>query len=228
MRVIAHRTCPEHAPENSLEGIAKAAELGADAVEVDVRLTSDGVPVLNHDTTVWRIARWPLPVRWTSSARFDRLRRRDGSGAALPTFANVLASLPAGLGLAIDVKDPAALDAVLAKLQAWRGDRARIAVWIRDPDAIRRVAAELPGTDRALLQNTSSESRTRGYLADAVECDATEVSIHQDGIAPWVVAEAHRLGLRAYCWIIDMPRLPEALLAGVDGIVTDFPEQVTR
>src|SRR5919107_1805354 len=105
MRVIAHRTCPMHAPENSLEGVAKAAKLGADAVEIDVRPTRDGVPVLNHDSTVWRIARWPLPVRWTSAARFRRLRRRDGSGAGLPTLAEVLAGLPPDLALAIDVKD---------------------------------------------------------------------------------------------------------------------------
>ena len=228
MRVIAHRTCPQHAPENSLEGIAQAAALGADAVEIDVRPTADGVPVLNHDTTIWRIARWPVPVRWTSSRRFARLRRRDGSGAALPTFADVLAALPPELGLAIDVKDPRALGAVLTQLQAWRGDRTRVAVWIRDASAVARVAAELPGTDRALLQNTSTEARTRGYLADAAACGATEVSIHQDGIAPWVVEEAHRLGLRAYCWIIDMPRLPDALGADVDGIVTDYPEQIPR
>jgi glycerophosphoryl diester phosphodiesterase len=228
MRVIAHRTCPMHAPENSLEGIVKAAELGADAVEIDVRPTSDGVPVLNHDVTLWRIARWPLPVRWTSSRRFARLRRRDRSGVALPTFADVLACLPPGLGLAVDIKDPRALGGVLAQLKAWRGDRSRIAVWIRDADAVRRIAHELPGTDRALLQNTSSESRTRGYLGDAAACEATEVSVHQDGIAPWVVTEAHALGLRAYCWIIDMPRLTEALVAGVDGVVTDYPEQIPR
>ena len=228
MRVIAHRTCPQHAPENSLEGIAKAVTLGADTVEVDVRTTADGVPVLNHDRTVWRIARWPVPVRWTSSRRFARLRRRDGSGAALPTFADVLAALPPQLGLAIDVKDPRALGAVVAQLEEWRGDRSRIAVWIRDAAAVRRVTSELPGTDRALLQNTSTEARTRAYLTDAAACEATEVSVHQDGIAPWVVEEAHRLGLRAYCWIIDMPRLPDVLAAHVDGIVTDYPEQIPR
>jgi glycerophosphoryl diester phosphodiesterase len=228
MRVIAHRTCPQHAPENSLEGIAKAAELGADAVEIDVRPTSDGVPVLNHDTTVWRIARWPLPVRWTSARRFARLRRRDGSDAGLPTFADVLAALPPDLGLAVDVKDPRALSGVMAALGAWRGDRSRVAVWIRDADAVRRVAHELPGTDRALLDNTSTEARTRAYLTAAAECEANEVSVHQDGIAPWVVEEAHRLGLRAYCWIIDMDKQPAALSAGVDGLVTDYPERVPR
>jgi glycerophosphoryl diester phosphodiesterase len=228
MRVIAHRTCPQHAPENSLEGIAKAAELGADAVEIDVRPTRDGVPVLNHDATVWRIARWPFPVRWTSSARFARLRRRDGSGAALPTLREVLASLPPHLGLAIDVKDPRALSGVLAELQRWRGERSRIAVWIRDADAVRRVDRELPGTDRALLENTSTEARTRRYLAHAAACRATEVSVHQDGIASWVVQEAHALSLRAYCWIIDMDKQPDALSADVDGVVTDYPERLPR
>lgn len=228
MQVIAHRTCPMHAPENSLEGIAKAAELGADAVEIDVRPTSDGVPVLNHDMTLWRIARWPLPVRWTSAARFARLRRRDGSGAALPTFADVLAALPPTLGLAVDVKDPQALPGVVAALGSWRGERSRVAVWIRDADAVRRVAQELPGTDRALLENTSTDAGTRAYLTAANECGASEVSVHQDGIAPWVVQEAHHLGLRAYCWIIDMDKQPTALAAGVDGLVTDWPERVPR
>ena len=40
--VIAHRACPHYAAENSLDGIARAARLGADAVEIDVRLTRDG------------------------------------------------------------------------------------------------------------------------------------------------------------------------------------------
>ncbi len=40
--IIAHRTCPRHAPENSLAGIRKAAELGADAVEIAVQRTLDG------------------------------------------------------------------------------------------------------------------------------------------------------------------------------------------
>jgi glycerophosphoryl diester phosphodiesterase len=217
-----------HGPENSLEGITKAAELGADAVELDVRPTRDGVPVLNHDTTVWRIARWPVPVRWTSARRFASLRRRDGSGAALPTFAEALARLPDGLGVAVDVKDPHALDGVIAALRGWGGDLSRVTVWVRDPAAVRRVGTELATVDRALLSNTSTEARTRQYLHDAAEVGATEVSVHEDGIAPWVVAEAHALGLRAYCWIIHMAKQADALAAGVDGLVTDYPEKVPR
>ena len=58
--IIAHRACPQHAPENSIAGIRRAAELGADGVEVDVQRTLDGVPILMHDSTLGRSAGLPL------------------------------------------------------------------------------------------------------------------------------------------------------------------------
>ena len=58
----AHRGDIEHYPENSIEGIISAVKKGADLVEVDVYLTKDGVPVLNHGedlsvTTDWSLKR---------------------------------------------------------------------------------------------------------------------------------------------------------------------------
>ncbi len=60
--IIAHRTSPRDAPENSLAGIARSAELGADYVEIDVRLTRDGVPVMLHDALLLRTTGRPWPV----------------------------------------------------------------------------------------------------------------------------------------------------------------------
>ena len=74
--IIAHRACLLHAPENSLAGIRKAAELGADGVEIDLRRTLDGVPVLMHDRSPWRTARLPGPA--------FPLRRRPGLRHTVP------------------------------------------------------------------------------------------------------------------------------------------------
>ena len=52
--VTSHAACKGHAPENTLAGIERAIALGADAIEIDVHCTSDGVPVLIHDKTVDR------------------------------------------------------------------------------------------------------------------------------------------------------------------------------
>ena len=106
--VFAHRTCPLQEAENSLAGIERAGSVGADGVEIDVRLTRDGVPVLVHDRTMWRIGRWPLPTRWTSFARLRRIARRD-DGLQIPAFAEALSALPSGVRLVIDLKDPRAV-----------------------------------------------------------------------------------------------------------------------
>src|SRR3990170_7703653 len=84
--IIAHRACPQHAPENSIEGIRRAAELGAGGVEVDVQRTLDGVPVLMHDWTLGRTAGLPLPVRLMPYAlvRCLRLKKRGPPRPAPP------------------------------------------------------------------------------------------------------------------------------------------------
>lgn len=52
--MIAHRGDPLHAPENTVAAIERAASVGVDAVEFDVHVTADGVPVVIHDATVDR------------------------------------------------------------------------------------------------------------------------------------------------------------------------------
>src|SRR5690606_14194438 len=52
---IAHRGASAHAQENSVESVKKAAELGADMVEVDIRLTADNIPVIAHDPNLKRV-----------------------------------------------------------------------------------------------------------------------------------------------------------------------------
>lgn len=48
LEIVAHRGVPDEAPENTLLSFQRAIELGADAIELDVRLTSDRVPVVYH------------------------------------------------------------------------------------------------------------------------------------------------------------------------------------
>ena len=53
---IAHRGASMHAPENTLTAFKKALEMGADAIEFDVRRTYDGIPVIVHDEDLRRVA----------------------------------------------------------------------------------------------------------------------------------------------------------------------------
>ena len=56
MKIIAHRGCSEHYPENSLLAFEKAIELGVDMIETDVRLSKDNIPIIFHDAYLNRIS----------------------------------------------------------------------------------------------------------------------------------------------------------------------------
>src|SRR5687768_10197278 len=67
---VGHRGASAHAPENTLAAIRKAAELGAHMVELDVRMSADGVAVLSHDATVTPSAGGDhVPVNTLTSGR---------------------------------------------------------------------------------------------------------------------------------------------------------------
>ncbi|HUQ63340.1 MAG TPA: glycerophosphodiester phosphodiesterase [Acidimicrobiales bacterium] len=222
MRIIAHRACPLHAAENSLAGVKVARSLGADAVEIDVRLTSDGVPVLNHDRTFWRTARSAMPVDRMSSEHFAKLRERK-SGAPMPSLAEVLPALPAGLDMALDLKAPDALRPAVALLED-RGMLHRASFWVRDEEHVRKAAKLAPDNERALLRNTYTPGKTSRYLQDAVDCGATAVSIHQRGLTYEAVWESLAKGLTTYCWVIEFGDLVRVIDTGVHGIVVDSPD----
>ncbi len=211
--VIAHRTCMLEAPENSLAGIAAAAASGADAVEVDVRRSRDGVAVLFHDRLAWRLSRRPLPVA---------LLRAGG----MVTLAEALAACPPTLRPALDVKSPSATALVIEAIRA--SGRTDALFWCRRADAIAAVRSALPEVETALLRNTRGEKDTMRYLADAAAAGASAVSIHQHAVSAAVVAQAKRVGVRPYAWVVTEDSHERVLEAGVDGVTTDWPRTALR
>ena len=218
--VIAHRTCPLDAPENSLAGIRKAAELGADAVEVDVRAARGGEPVLGHDRTAWRLARHPLPVRLSSPAALAKVRRRLPD--VLPPLGDALGALPPGLLMALDVKAPSAMRRVVDTCLA-AGMTDRVLLWCRDARALALARRRSPRTPTALLRNTFDPEATARYVRDAVDAGATAVSLHERAVTPESVTAAREAGLTVYGWALSPESQDRLLDARVDGVVTDWP-----
>src|SRR5881397_2525073 len=77
--VIAHRGNRVRAPENTLLAFRQAVEIGADAIEFDVRLTRDGVPVVIHDADLDRTTNGHGLVE---SYTFDELRTLNAAARA--------------------------------------------------------------------------------------------------------------------------------------------------
>ena len=224
--MIAHRTCPRDAPENSIAGIRCAALLGAEYVEVDVRRTRDGVPVLLHDPLLLRTARWPVPIRLLTSRTVRPIRLRRSS-ATLPTLEEAVASLESEQGLVLDVKDPGAMPAAIAVVRAARA-LDRTLLWSQHERAVTDALHLAPGVEVALLRDTGTAPSTAGYVRDASRIGARAVSLHQDAATAELVDLAHAAGLRVYAWAQSEDRTRSVLDAGIDGIVTDWPAAARR
>lgn len=228
MLVVAHRTLPPYAPENSIRGIRTTNESGADAVEFDVRRTVDGVAVLMHDRTAWRTTRgaWlvrVLPVRVIPSKWVRRLRLRD-DGSPVPTLAEALAALPLDVLVAIDVKHASATRAVLAAVHAQRLE-SRAMVWSERSHAVRTAARDAPAVEVALLRDARAPAAVQRFLDDAVRLGARAISAHWDTVTPEFLDRAHARGLTVYSWCEELARLPEKRGMALDGVVTEWPAE---
>ncbi len=84
---VAHRGDPYRVRENTLPSLRSAIGRGADAVEIDVRLTRDGVPVLLHDATLERLWDHDRPL---ASLTWDEVREVTDGG--VPALADALAA----------------------------------------------------------------------------------------------------------------------------------------
>lgn len=224
--VIAHRTLPRDAAENSLAGIQAAAAAGADYVEVDVRRTREGIPVLLHDPTLLRTGWKPRRIRSMTLDDVARVKLRGGH--VLPTLADALAQAPDGLGFALDTKDPAAAPATLAAVErAEVSDR--VLLWSQHEEAVRHYVARAPeGTEVALLRDTKSPAEIDRYFDEAVQLGATAVSVHQDVLDEALVDQAHDRGLKIHCWFQSLEVQAARAKVPVDGIVTDWPKDAVQ
>lgn len=106
VRVVAHRGASQDYPENTVLSFRKAFDAGADAGELDVRTTADGIPIVLHDSTLHRTLGRPIPP---FDILFNDIAGADAgswkapwfAGEPLPTPADALATVPPGL-IAID------------------------------------------------------------------------------------------------------------------------------
>jgi glycerophosphoryl diester phosphodiesterase len=242
--VIAHRGNRAHAPENTLEAFAQAVALGADALEFDVHLAADGVPVVHHDPTLDRttseagllaartsraLAGVDAGARWTADGGRSFPYRERGIG--VPTLDDVLARFP-DTPVLIEIKVPVAAPAVLAVLRR-HGAEGRAVVDAFDGAALTpfrgsRVAVGSSRGDVArLLARTTAGLRLR-----AVPYRVVAVPLDYYGLPLPVVrfASALRpLAVPVHVWTVNDTAVAARLWAsGVSGIVTDDPGTMLR
>jgi len=188
---LAHRGDSRAAPENSLEALLAAMRVpGCDGVELDVRLSRDGVPVLLHDATLERVQHMRMGV--------DRLDASELAGHGIPRLDDVLAALPRAW-MDIELKGDGHGEVTAAVLRSARGEAPSTAVVSSFESTTLVVLRDrLPGWTRWL--NAEDLSPTTLSLAVNLGCRA--VSVLCGAITPSSVMRARDAGLEVAAWTV--------------------------
>ena len=109
-KIIGHRGCAGYAPENTLESIHTAADMGIEWVELDVKLTKDDIPIIFHDDTLERTTNGSGPVASKTLEEIKELEcgswyAESFSGIQVPTLEETIdVLLERNLGLNLEIK----------------------------------------------------------------------------------------------------------------------------
>jgi glycerophosphoryl diester phosphodiesterase len=218
MAILGHRGSPDPASgvgENTLEAFTRARRLGADGVELDVRLTSDGAMAIHHDPVIPSIG-----------------AIAELTAAQLPASVPLLpAALEACEGMTVNVEiknlpgepgfDPReSLATEVANLVASTGRTGSVVVSSFWPDTLSAVAEAGPDIRTGLLAAGWLDPADAVGLAVGRGCRALHP--HVDLVSPALVDQAHRAGLSVAAWTVnDQDQLERAMAVGVDTVITD-------
>jgi glycerophosphoryl diester phosphodiesterase len=244
---VGHRGASALAPENTLQALELAVELGCDMLEFDVLDLADGTLVLAHSNDLREVSH---------GAALGRVRSRDLEGLrrvapGLPTLDEALAfcadRLP-GIGLQIDLKR---LGVEAATVEAVRRHGVLDRSWISTFEArsLRRLAELEPELPRSYtLPRDRFGISKRGPLAPVVRAAlgslgaslprrlavllararAGAATLHYSIASRAAIDSAHEVDAAVYVWTVDDPRLAERLVRdGADGIITNDPRIFT-
>jgi glycerophosphoryl diester phosphodiesterase len=234
--VIAHRGDKKHAPENTLSAFKLAAEKGADAIEFDVKLTSDGHVIVLHDRTVNRTTNGTGNM---SELPFSALRDLDAGawfsedfrGECIPTLDEVFETVGKRVYMNVELKDYGTLgDALVPKvieLVTKHGLQNRVlfsSFFARNLMKARSLLSEVPRGLLCMPGLAGFWGRTFTWRGDYFALHP-----HLADAGPGLVNRVHAAGKRVHVWTVNAEEDLKGMIGlGVDAILTDDPALALR
>lgn len=236
--VVAHRGVPKEGPENTIPAFQRAIDLGADAIEFDVRLTRDQVPIIHHYFYLEATTAVSGPV---FDYTFDQLQDVEVlgsgdnvvSGCRIPTLREVMETFGGRMGLEIEIKgpEPESSQIVGAVLRNFSHLWETIEVTSYEPTLLLDIQQRCPGLATDLLFPRSEDWMRLDvvtYLAvhRARLARARAVHLHPTQLSSEVISALRSHGIEVHAWDVnDEQSLNSAMELGIPRICTDKLQQ---
>ena len=237
MMIVAHRGASATEAENTLASFEAAVRAGADGVEFDIRMTSDGHAVVMHDADVSRTTDGSGLVRSMTLEQVKRLRIRAADGAVthVPTLDETLRYLSGRTFVDIEIKNipgqpdfdadgEPAVEAALASLErtAFAG---AVLLTSFNPFSLARARTLAPDVATGLLTDSEVDAFVGlSFARDEGHAWLLPYKANALTAGEAFVKEAHEYGIRVGTWLTDDPAEAAALFAvGIDAVATNDP-----
>jgi glycerophosphoryl diester phosphodiesterase len=217
--IVAHRGAPKRARENTLKSFLTAASLGAEMVELDVRRTSDGIPIIFHDPWLSRKTRRPLIAHLT----YQEINRRVSKKKFhVPTLEETLKALAGKVMLDIELKEPGYETEVIKLVRRWFPDD-RFILTSFHPGIINAVKSFDQKLTAGLILAKSKDLPFGEKTEADVLAPEKGLFISQRKI----FADFKKKGKRIAVWTVDGKGLLSNLLVDplVDAVITNYPDR---
>lgn len=235
--IFAHRGASAHAPENTIAAFDLALAQGADAIELDVKLSSDGYVIVHHDDTVNRTTNGQGRIKDLSLAELKKLDAGSSfsekfTGEKIPTLEEVFEAVGKRTFINVELTNYKtrrdALVETVCMLVKKHQMQKRVIFSSFFASNLSKARSYLPEVPRGLLALhgfLGAWARSFGFVFGKYQA----LHPHLNDMTQQEVARVHRLNRRIHVWTVnkeeDMRRLFDW---GVDGIFTDDTQLAVR
>jgi glycerophosphoryl diester phosphodiesterase len=215
---FGHRGARAHAPENTLAGFELALKLGATGLESDVWVTSDGIPVLDHDGVVKRSFGRNSPIGEV---------RRSALPGHIPSLTELIERCGTGYHLSLDLKDAASGQVVIDVVREAAPSMLE-RIWLCAPQweallPLRGQGAKMVESTRLARIKEGPERRAATLREQSIDA----VNLHHTDWNGGMVALFHRFDRVTFGWDVQEPHILQAAFRmGLDGVYSDWVDRM--
>lgn len=235
--IVAHRGASKHAPENTLPAFKLAWEQDADAIEGDFQLTKDGKIVCIHDKDTMRVSGVKKVVK---DSTLEELRKLDAGswfgekwkGTMIPTISEVLAAVPNGKKIYIEIKSgPEILPRFFEEFAESGLKKNQIVVISFNKDVIRELKIKDSGMKAYFLSDFKKDNfsgEVKPSLGEVIgiikETGADGFSSTHKLIEGSFIKAIQKEGFEYHVWTVDDPETALRFRRlGAKSITTNLP-----
>jgi glycerophosphoryl diester phosphodiesterase len=233
-QIVAHRGIPTDAPENTIASFRRAVELGADAVELDVRLTADRIPVVYHyfylgENTTASGAIYDFTYEQLKNVQVLHKNNPAAEAGRISTLREILETFGGKIGLEIEIKgpEPEAAEIIGNILNEYQSLWSTMEVTSYEPALLIALQEKCLGLAADLLF-----PRSESWMGlDVVQymavhrsrlARARAVHLHPTQLTETAVADLRSHGIEIHAWDVnDESFLKKVTSLGVPRLCTD-------